>query len=162
MATNYDDLRESILGEPAEVKKEEIIPRRKRAKKPVSEEKKKREEEIDKQIEESIETELKHIIETRKSIEEVVKPEKKPSRGISEEKLDDLLWDLEVGLLESDVAYSVIQSIKKDIKNEFRNVSVDRSKIGSFVEEVLKNAISHVLTTNDFDFNELRPSRTSS
>jgi len=134
--------------------KEEIIPRRKRAKKLISEEKRKREEEIDKQIEESIETELKHIVETRKSIEKVVKPEKKPSRGISEEKLDDLLWDLEVGLLESDVAYSVIQSIKKDIKNEFRNVSVDRSKVGAFVEEVLRNAISHVLTTSDFDFIE--------
>lgn len=120
----------------------------------VSEEKRKREKQVDKQIEESIKTELQHIVRTRKSIEEVVKTDKKSTRGIDEGKLNDLLWDLEVGLLESDVAYSVIESIKKDIRAEIRDVSFARSKVGDFVETVLKNAISHVLKTNDFDFNE--------
>jgi fused signal recognition particle receptor len=128
----------------------EIRVKRKRAAK----ERKKREEEIDKQIEESIETELQHILRTKKSIEEIVKTEKKPSRGISEEKLDELLWDLEVGLLESDVAYSVIESIKKDIKEELRHVSFERSKIGEMVEKVLRNAIAHVLTSSEIDFDE--------
>ena len=142
--------------EPVE-KKERKLVRRKRARKPkkeISEEKIKREKEVDKQIEESIETELQRIVRTRKSIEEVVKAEKKPSRTIEEKKLDELLWDLEMGLLESDVAYSVIQSIKKDIKEEIKNVSFSRSKISGFIETVLKNAISHVLETNDFNFNE--------
>ena len=97
---------------------------------------------------------MQHIVRTRKSIEEVVKTDKKPTWGIDEGKLDDLLWDLEIGLLESDVAYSVIESIKKDIKEEIRDVSFARSKVSDFVETVLKNAISHVLKTNDFDFNE--------
>ncbi len=118
-------------------------------------ERKKREEELDKQIEKSIETELQHVLRTKKSIEEVVKTEKKPTRGISEEKLDDLLWDLEVGLLESDVAYSVIESIKKDIKEELRHISFERSKIGEMVEQVLKNAIAHVLKASEIDFNEI-------
>ena len=137
--------------------KREILPRRKRARrlqKVISKEKKEREKQVDRQIEESIETELEHIVKTRKSIEEAVKTEKKPSRGIDEGKLNDLLWDLEVGLLESDVAYSVIQSIKKDIKEELRNVSFSRSKASDFVETVLKNAISHVLQSNDFNFDE--------
>lgn len=118
-------------------------------------ERKKREEELDRQIESSIETELQHILRTKKSIEEVVKTEKKPTRGISEEKLDELLWDLEVGLLESDVAYSVIESIKKDIKEELHHASFERSKIGEMVEQVLKNAIAHVLKANEIDFNEV-------
>jgi fused signal recognition particle receptor len=115
----------------------------------------KKDQQTDKQIEESIEAELQHIVETRRSIEEIVKPEKKPSRGIREEKLDELLWDLEIGLLEADVAYTVIQSIKNDIKNELRNVSFDRSKVSEFVETVLKNAIAHVLKSSAFDFDTL-------
>jgi len=115
---------------------------------------KKREEEIDKQIEKSIETELEHTLRTKQSIQEVVKVDYKPSRGINEEKLDDLLWELEVGLLESDVAYSVIESIKKDIKEEIKNVSFERGKVSELVENVLKNAIAHVLKSNKLDFKE--------
>jgi len=143
--------------EPVEKVEKKILTRRKRARKiqkKVSEEKRKREKQVDKQIEESIEKELEHIVKTRKSIEEVVKTDKKPARWIDEGKIDELLWDLEVGLLESDVAYSVIESIKKDIKEEIKDVPFTRAKLGDFVETVLKNAISHVLKTNDFDFDE--------
>ncbi|UCD14179.1 MAG: signal recognition particle-docking protein FtsY [Thermoplasmatales archaeon] len=142
---------------PIEKKEEKILTARKRARKlqkKVSEEKREREEQADKQIEESIKTELEHIVRTRKGIEEAVKTDKKPARGIDEGRLDGLLWDLEMGLLESDVAYSVIQSIKKDIKGELKNVSFSRSKASGFVETVLKNAISHVLKANDFDFDD--------
>lgn len=128
----------------------EIKARRKRAEKI----KKEREQELDKKIEESLETELKHTLRAKRSIEEVVKAEKKPSRGISEEKLEELLWDLEVGLLESDVAYSVIESMKRDIKEELRYVSIDRSNVGESVEKVLKNSIAHVLQSSELDFKE--------
>jgi len=117
-------------------------------------EKRKREEELDKQIEKSLEIELEHTLKTKKSVEEVVKVEKKSTFGISEEKLDDLLWDLEVGLLESDVAYSVIESIKKDIREELKHSSFVRGKTTEVVENVLKNAISHVLETSKLDFIE--------
>ncbi len=126
--------------------KEERKPRRKRARG------RQKDEQTDKQLEQSIEAELQHVVKTRRSIEDLVKTDKKTSRMISEEKLDDLLWELEVGLLESDVAYSVIESIKRDIKEELRNVSFVRSKISDFVETVLKNSIAHVLQANDFDF----------
>ena len=117
-------------------------------------EKRRREEHIDKQIEKSIETELEHTLRTRRSIEDVVKTDRKTPRGISEEKLNDLLWDLEIGLLESDVAYSVIESIKNDIKEELKYVSVERSKISELVENVLRNAIEHVLKSSEMDFDE--------
>lgn len=120
----------------------------------IKKEKRKREEQIDKQIEKSIETELQHTLQTRKSIEKTVKNGGKPSRGISEEKLDDLLWNLEIGLLESDVAYSVIESIKQDIKEEIKHVSFERSKVGTIIEDILRNAISHVLKSGEMDFME--------
>jgi len=129
-------------------KKSEELTRRRKI------EKRRREEQIDRQIEKSIETELEHTLRTRKSIEDVVKTDSKTSRGISEEKLNDLLWDLEIGLLESDVAYSVIESIKNDIKEEFRYVSFERSKISELVENVLRNAIEHVLKSSEMDFDE--------
>jgi len=117
-----------------------------------SEDKIKKQEEIDKQIEKSIESELKHTLETRKSIEKTIKSDGKKSRGISNEKLDELLWDLELGLLESDVAYSVIESIKKDIKEEIKDISLDKKKVGETIEGILKNAIGHVLESKNLDF----------
>ncbi len=141
---------------PAPVIQEEPVVTRKRAlriQKPVSEEKKQREKQIDKQIEEGIESELQRALQTRKSIEETVGVKKKPTWTIDEKKLDELLWDLEMGLLEADVAYSVIDSIKKDVKQEIRRVPFDKGKAGNLVETVLKNAIGHVLKSNNFDFN---------
>jgi len=137
-----------------ELIKEAEKPKERERKERIERDKRRREEEIDKQIEKTIETELEHTLRAKRSIEEIVKVEKKPSRGISEDKLDDLLWELEVGLLESDVAYSVIESMKKDIKEELRNVSFERGKISELVENVLKNAIAHVLKSNELDFNE--------
>lgn len=139
-----------------EVKKKipEVKPREKERRERIERDKQRREKEIDKQIEKSIETELEHTLKTRRGIEEVLVTEKKPSRGISEEKLDELLWELEIGLLESDVAYSVIESIKKDIKEELKYASFERGKINEIVENVLKNAIAHVLKSNELDFFE--------
>ena len=136
---------------------EQPVSTRKRAlriQKPISEEKKQREQQIDKQIEQSIENELQRVLETRKSIETAVGTEKKPTWTIDDSKLDELLWDLEMGLLEADVAYSVIDSIKKDVKQEIKRVPFDKGKAGELVETVLKNAISHVLKANNFDFNK--------
>jgi fused signal recognition particle receptor len=131
-----------------------VVQTRKRARKQISEEKKQREKHIDEQIQQNIENELNRIVQTRKSIEDAVKTDEKPTRILDEKKIDDLLWDLEVGLLESDVAYSVVDSIKQDIKNEIRHTSFARLRSSDFVENILKNAISHVLTANDFDFFE--------
>jgi len=65
--------------------------KRKRARKQVSEEKKQREKHIDEQIQHSIENELNRIVQTRKSIEDAVKTDEKPTRILDEKKIDDLL-----------------------------------------------------------------------
>jgi len=65
-----------------------------------------------------------------------------------------LLWDLEIGLLESAVAYSVIESIKQGIKEEIKHISFERMKLGEIIEEILRNAISNVLKSNELNFLE--------
>jgi fused signal recognition particle receptor len=148
---------EPPLKAPEVSEKPPVVSTRKRAlriQKPVSEEKKQRDQQFDQQIEQSIERELQRGLETRKTIEQAVGGEKKPSWTIDDSKLDDLLWDLEMGLLEADVAYSVIDSIKKDVKQEIKRVPFDKGKAGELVETVLKNAIGHVLKANNFDFNK--------
>jgi len=148
--------KEEVKPEPKPEKKEEPDEKTKREQRRerIQKDREKREKEIDKQIEKSIEAELEHTLRTRRSIEQSVGLEKKATQFISDEKLDDLLWDLEVGLLESDVAYSVIDSIKKDIKEELKHVPIQRGKISETVEKVLKNAITHVLMSNELDFKE--------
>jgi fused signal recognition particle receptor len=112
-----------------------------------------RAEQQDRQIKEGLESELQRAVATRRSIEQqTVTEEKRPSRMIDQKKLDELLWDLEMGLLEADVAYNVIDSIKKDIKNEVSSLPFDKVKAGEFIETVLKHAIGHILQSNDFNF----------
>ena len=150
------EIREEVKPEkkPEHEIKEKPAERARARRKRIEDDRRKRQEEIDKQIEKSIEAELEHTLKARKSIEQVVKTEKRAAPRISDEKLDDLLWDLEVGLLESDVAYNVIESIKKDIKEELKYASLEKGKIGEVVENVLKNAIGNVLMSNELDFNK--------
>lgn len=133
-------------------KPQPVSPRERRRRR--MEAKKKRDEATDKQIEESLEAELQRTYQTRKSISKTVQKDTASGRRISEEKLDDLLWELEIGLLESDVAYNVIESIKKDIKEELRKVPIKRGSINETVENVLRHAISHVLESNKFNFDQ--------
>lgn len=135
--------------EPAEPTRKRALRFRKEPAPPVQT----RAEQQDRQIQESIESELQRAVATRRSIEQTVTPEeRKSTRTIDQKKLDDLLWDLEMGLLEADVAYTVIDSIKKDIKNEVTSLPFDKSKAGEFIETVLKHAISHILQSNNFNF----------
>lgn len=133
-------------------KSKALTPRERRKRR--LEAKKQRDETTDKQIEESLKSELERTYETRKSISKTIQTDSTSGKKISDEKLDDLLWELEIGLLESDVAYSVIESIKKDIKDELRKVPIKRGTINETVENVLRHAISHVLESNRFNFED--------
>jgi len=149
-------VEEPIAPSPEPVIEPEVkqtTPTREERRKQRIEARKKRDEEIDKQIEKSITAELEHTLRTRQSISQTITKDGK-AKGISDDKLEELLWELEVGLLESDVAYSVIESIKNDIKEELKFASIQRGKVNEVIEQVLKHAISHVLESNTLDFNE--------
>ena len=74
---------------------------------------------------------------------------------IKESKLEDLLWDLEVGLMESDVAVEVIQELKEQIKKELAGKRVKRGQdFQAAVNMAIKNSLQKVLSTSTLDFDE--------
>ncbi len=105
--------------------------------------------------------------EEKKRIKEAKKKEKKRTIPVEEEpfaegirgkklregKLEDLLWDLEMALLESDVAVPVVEKIKSNVKEDLIGRRVKRGlDIESAVESSLKNAIIKVLAQNPVNF----------
>ncbi|MEM2271449.1 MAG: signal recognition particle-docking protein FtsY [Archaeoglobaceae archaeon] len=74
---------------------------------------------------------------------------------ISEEKVDEILDELEVILLESDVAFEVVGEIREKLK---ARISGKRKKIGeslyNIVEKELKAVLIEILQKNQFDFDE--------
>jgi fused signal recognition particle receptor len=83
----------------------------------------------------------------------------KESRGlfakkISEKKLEDIMFDLEMGLMESDVAQPVVERIKDYLMEELTGAKVDRkTDLDQLIEDALRNSIRRVLATQKFDFN---------
>ena len=75
-------------------------------------------------------------------------------KKIREGKVDDFLWDLEIAMMEGDVAVDVIEKLKNDIKKELVGkkirIGVDVSKV---VENTLKKSLLEILN-KDFDFDE--------
>lgn len=74
---------------------------------------------------------------------------------IDEKSLKDPLWELEMALLESDVALPVTEKIVESVKNELvgsrRKIGSDTGKI---VETALRSAIMKVVSVNNFDFDD--------
>ncbi len=77
--------------------------------------------------------------------------EKLTTRKIDAEKFDEIFWDLEVTLLENNVAVEVIEKIKEDLKIKLVNVPIDRTDIEKTIEESLKTSITEVLDVETFD-----------
>jgi fused signal recognition particle receptor len=74
-------------------------------------------------------------------------------RKIDESEVDELLWELELGLLESDVALPVIEEIKNGVREGLVGKRVDRKfTLDQVVEAALRSAIEAVLKKSEFDF----------
>ncbi|WP_167848838.1 signal recognition particle-docking protein FtsY [Methanolobus halotolerans] len=74
---------------------------------------------------------------------------------LEEDDLDEPLWELEMALLESDLALSVSEAIVESVKGQLVGT---RRRIGKntddIVESALRNAILDVMSANIFDFDE--------
>jgi fused signal recognition particle receptor len=74
-------------------------------------------------------------------------------RKIKESKLEDFLWDLEMALMEADVALPVIVEIKSRIKDDLVGKRVTREVgFAEGIEIALKNALRDVLLVEPLDF----------
>ena len=74
-------------------------------------------------------------------------------KKIKEEPLDEILEELEIILLEADVAYPVVQEIKSGVRENLVGRKYDRSySLEQVVELAIKDAVRDVLAINEFDF----------
>jgi fused signal recognition particle receptor len=74
-------------------------------------------------------------------------------KRIKEGTLDDLLWDLQLALLEADVAVPVAEEIRKGVRETLVGKKHSRDHtLGEIVETSVKDAIRDVLKINEFDF----------
>lgn len=74
-------------------------------------------------------------------------------KKIKEDTLDDLLWDLEIALMEADVARPVVEKIRDGVRDDLlgKRHSKDYS-VEQVIEIAIKNAVRDVLKVNEFDF----------
>jgi len=73
------------------------------------------------------------------------------TKKINEKQFDDLFWNLETVLLESNVALDVIEKIKEDMKNDLVDKPIKRSKIEETIAETLKESIKSLFDVELFD-----------
>lgn len=75
------------------------------------------------------------------------------AKRIKDDPMDDILDELEVTLLESDVAYDVVQQIIIGTRNNLTGRKYGREyTLEQVVELAVKDAVSDVLQVNEFDF----------
>jgi fused signal recognition particle receptor len=76
-------------------------------------------------------------------------------RKIREKKLENVLWDLEVGLMEADVAVPVIEEIKNSLRETLVGKRVSRSvSFSEGIEAALREALKDVLITDELNFEQ--------
>lgn len=163
---------ETIEEKKVETKKEEVkvIPKVEEKKIEVKVEEKKIEKKVEVKVEEKKAEKVEHVVE--KKIEEKVEEKKGffsrltskiseavTTTSISESKFDDLFWDLEVVLLENNVAVEVIDKIKSDLKQSIVDKPIHRGKVEETVMSSLKNSISGLFEFSKVDLLEKAKSK---
>jgi len=74
-------------------------------------------------------------------------------KKIKDDPMDDILDELEVTLLESDVAYPVVQEIIVGVRNNLSGKKYGHQySLEEIVEMAVREAVSDVLQVNEFDF----------
>jgi len=105
------------------------------------------------EIEARLRRELEAAVDTQREVEEVVRSSGIVARyTINEDVLEEILWELEVALLESDVALPVIEAIKDGVKEQLLSMTVGGRDPHEVVEKVLRSSVRRVLNVNPLDF----------
>ena len=74
-------------------------------------------------------------------------------KRIKEDPLDEILDELEIILLEADVAYPVVEEIKAGVRQNLVGRKYNRSyTLEQVVEKAIRDAVRDVLKINEFDF----------
>lgn len=133
------------LKEEIEVLKEDI----KEVSKEIKEEVKKEKPDTDK-----LKKEIKEIKEETEVIEKSFLgklKEKLTTKKISPEKFEELFNELELALMENNVAVEVIDKIKSDLKSNLVEKPISRSKVEETIKESLKNSINELFDVGEIE-----------
>lgn len=77
-------------------------------------------------------------------------------KTISEKHLEDVLWELEMGLLEGDVAMDVATKVVESVKNNLIGQKIKRSKdIEEYTLNALKNAVEEIINITGKNMTEM-------
>ncbi|MGV8150889.1 MAG: signal recognition particle-docking protein FtsY [Candidatus Woesearchaeota archaeon] len=71
--------------------------------------------------------------------------------NISDEKFEELFWDLELAMLENNVAVEVIDKIKADMKKELMSGKINRKGVDEIIAATLKNSIIDLFDVEQID-----------
>ncbi len=89
----------------------------------------------------------------KSDVEELTEGLGEQGKRIRDEKLEDICWDLEMALLESDVAEPVAEQIISDLKANLAGKRVARGfDLEKAIEASLKDSVKKLLETNSLDF----------
>ncbi|MBI2659565.1 signal recognition particle-docking protein FtsY [Candidatus Woesearchaeota archaeon] len=121
---------------------------------------KKFEEEASKKFQESYKK-LKETKKTEPKEEKIAEPEKKGffaaikekiiTTRIDESQFEKLFWELELALMENNVAVEVVEKIKNDLKEQLVEKPIKRTKVEETIQETLKNSIGALFETSNLD-----------
>ena len=70
-------------------------------------------------------------------------------KELKEKDIEQILFELEISLLESDVATEVVDSIKSDLKQKLIGSSVQKDEIAEFIKNSLIQNISNIFDLKD-------------
>jgi fused signal recognition particle receptor len=73
------------------------------------------------------------------------------TKKISADKFDELFWDLELALLENNVALEVIEKIKSDLKSELVDKPIPRGKVDEVIASSLHDSIEGLFNVGTFN-----------
>ena len=92
---------------------------------------------------------------------ESFRPEERDSGAvIRESHLDNVLWEMELALLESDVAMEALEEMKEIIKKRLIGLRVEnKAAITPTIEKALKASLVELLSKSEFDSNILLEKR---
>ena len=92
-------------------------------------------------------------LETREAREG--KPTRLGKRRIREAKLEEVLSDLEMILLESDIAFEAVEHVIGSIREKLLHARIKRKEdVGDYIETSLREAIKEMLSIDLIDFEE--------
>ncbi|MBI2105706.1 signal recognition particle receptor subunit alpha, partial [Candidatus Woesearchaeota archaeon] len=77
--------------------------------------------------------------------------EKVTTKIISESQFEEIFQDLQLILLENNVALNVVDKIKTDLKKELMEKPIKRMQIEEQIREALKNSLEDILTPPEFN-----------